>query len=77
MRRSGGVLTEVLMLRPIVASVTGRLADLRDAIAVYEAEDGEITDQEMAARRRADRDAAATVRARAEERWRADGSARP
>lgn len=40
-----------------------RLAALADAIAGYEAEHGEITDEELAEQARADRDAAAGVRA--------------
>jgi Arc/MetJ-type ribon-helix-helix transcriptional regulator len=40
-----------------------RLAALAELISDYEAEHGEITDQEMAEQARADRDAAAAVRA--------------
>jgi hypothetical protein len=39
-----------------------RLAAMGDAIAVYEAQFGEITETEMAAQRRADRAAAIVVR---------------
>lgn len=40
-----------------------RLASLADAVARYEAEHGLITDDELAEQERADRDAAAAVRA--------------
>ena len=41
-----------------------RMAALGEAIAEYEAEHGVITDEELAQQERADRDAAAAVRAR-------------
>jgi hypothetical protein len=40
-----------------------RLAALAEAIVGYEAEHGEITDEELAEQARSDRDAAASVRA--------------
>jgi hypothetical protein len=45
--------------------VTAQLARLRDAIADYEAEFGEITPNELLAQRRADREDAVVVRGRA------------
>jgi hypothetical protein len=45
-----------------------RLAALADAVAAYESEFGTITDEELADQARADRDAAAAVRARARSR---------
>lgn len=42
-----------------------RLAHLGDAIADFEAEFGEITDEEMAGQRRSDREGAVVVRGRA------------
>jgi hypothetical protein len=41
-----------------------RLTALADAVAAYEREHGEITDEELAEQVRADRDAAADVRAK-------------
>ncbi|MCL2584578.1 MAG: hypothetical protein FWE35_19205 [Streptosporangiales bacterium] len=47
-----------------------RLAALNDAIADYEAEHGEITDAEIAAQHRTDREAAIVVRGRVPDEFR-------
>jgi hypothetical protein len=54
-----GWVNEALAVR---AASDRRLAAMNDAIAVYEAEFGEITEAEMAAQQRADRAAAIVVR---------------